>query len=379
MTPQRLIALAALMLAGTAAPLPAQNSVYGVQGIGFPVRPLGVHARGLAGGNAAFDPASAMNPATASGFRQVTALLSAATAFRSYSAYDSTVSGLLETRFPLSLVGAQIGATPVSVAVSYGPYLERSFDFRTTAVEVLRAESVIVSDRVSSDGGMADFRGALALRVNRSVVLGAAGHLMTGSSKLRVQREFSSGSYRTFAQQSDLTFTGAGVSLGVNALVAPGLQLAAVLRSDTRLKTTQEDFPTTSVDLPVTVTTGLRLVPVLGLAWATTAEWRSWSSSAGDLTGSASAFDTWDVASGVEIGGPEAGTTRLPLRLGVRYATLPFSARTSQPHDLTLAAGSGLTFGSRIALDFAVERATRSGAGADETLWQVSFGVTLRP
>ncbi|HEX9581870.1 MAG TPA: hypothetical protein VF970_12270 [Gemmatimonadales bacterium] len=381
MTPRGYVGWISLALAGTASSLTAQNSVYGVQGVGFPVRPLSVHARGLSGGNAVFDPGSAVNPATATAFGGITAHLSAATAFRRYSAYDSTVSGLKETRFPLSMVGARIGETDLSFAVSYGPYLERSFDFRTTSVVVVRAESLIVSDRVSSDGGLADFRAAIGFQVTSRLHVGVAGHLLTGSSKLRVRREFSSGDYRPFAQRSDLTFTGAGVSVGVSALVAPGLQLGAALRSDTRLRTTQEGFPTTSVDLPVTFTAGVRLEPVRRVAWATTVERRSWSSGAADLGPGVTAFDTWDVASGLEIGGynPVTRTNRLPLRFGVRYATLPFSGRSTQAHELTLGAGSGLAFGTRVAMDLAVERATRSGAGAEERVWQASVGVTIVP
>ena len=47
----------------------AQNSVYGVLGIGFPGRPLGTRARGTAGGLGALDEASAVNPATIAAYR----------------------------------------------------------------------------------------------------------------------------------------------------------------------------------------------------------------------------------------------------------------------------------------------------------------------
>lgn len=356
--------------------LAAQNSVYGVQGVGFPGRPLGVPSRGLAGGDAAFDAGSAQNPAAAVAYTGVVATMSAATTLRRYTAYDSTVSGLLETRFPLVMVGGKISGTPLSFAVSSAPYLERTFDFRTSGTTVLRGDTVTVSDRVSSDGGMSDVRGALAMRVRGRLDLGAAVHLLAGSSKLRVQREFSDADYRPFSQQSDLTFTGAGVSLGAIVRPATGLQLAATVRTDTRLRTAQETFAPATVDLPMTVSGGMMLQPVRGFNWATSAAWRSWSGAQDDLAGSVTAFDTWDLASGIEIG---RGTRRIPLRLGVRYATLPFSGRPEQAHDLTLAAGTGISFVQRVFADVTVERAVRSGGGAREQVWQFALGLSVVP
>lgn len=373
MTPSRVVVLVLLGLLAARGRLAAQNSVYGVQGVGFPGRAVSAESRGLGGGNAAFDPGSALNPATAAGYSGVRASMSAATAVRRYTAYDSTITGLVETRFPLTMVGGRITGTPLSFAVSAAPYLERSFDFQTTGTAVLRGDTVTVTDRVSSDGGMSDLRGALAFRVRGMIALGAAVHVLAGSSKLRVQREFSSSEYRPFSQQSDLTFTGAGVSIGAVASLAPGLQLAGALRTDTRLRTTQENFPTVSVNLPVTATGGVWLQPVPRLLWSTTAQWRSWSTAQNDLGSSVTAFDTWDVASGLEL-----GRTR-PLRLGVRYATLPFSARPQQAHDVTLSAGTGLRFAQRVYADLAVEHSTRSGAGANERVWYFAVGIAVVP
>jgi hypothetical protein len=373
---RRIVLLLAIEVVIPGAVVLAQNSVYGVQGVGFPGRPVSVRSRGLAGGDAVFDSLSAVNPATAALHPGVTASMSAATVVRRYAAFDTTVTGLLETRVPFMAVGGQITGTPLSFSVSSAPYLERTFDIRTTDTLVLRGDSVTVSDRVSSDGGMSDLRGALAMRLRRGIWVGVAGHLLAGSSKLRVQREFSDTQYRSFGQQSDLTFTGGGLSVGAMVQPASGLQFAASLRSDTRLRTTQERFAPASADLPMTVTAGLWLRPARGVVWSSTAVWRSWSGAAADLVGNVTAFDTWDLASGIELG---RGTQRIPLRLGVRYATLPFSGRAEQAHDVTLAAGSGISFARRVFVDVAVERALRSGAGAEERLWQFAVGLSVVP
>jgi hypothetical protein len=94
----------------------------------------------------------------------------------------------------------------------------------------------------------------------------------------------------------------------------------------------------------------------------------------------AHAFDTWEVGSGIELGGPESRASSIPLRLGVRYATLAFSPTDQQPHELNFSIGSGIVFaGRRGVIDVALERAIRDGAGASERAWQLSVMMTVRP
>jgi hypothetical protein len=70
----------------------------------------------------------------------------------------------------------------------------------------------------------------------------------------------------------------------------------------------------------------------------------------------------------------------VPLRLGARYATLPFSPTDEQAHEVNVSLGTGLAFaGNRGLLDLSLERAFRSGAGATERAWQVSVSLTVRP
>lgn len=360
--------------------LAAQNSVYGIQGIGFPGRPISVYARSLGGGLAGFDAGSALNPATATGFNQVAVGLSIGAALRSYTAGDSSVSGLQETRFPFAILGSSLGATPVSLALSAGPYLERTFDVLTSDTVVIRGEAVAVTDRIASDGGAGDLRGALAVRLARRLLLGGAIHLISGSSALRVQRDFSSPAYRRFAERSQLTFSGIGASFGAVLRVSTGLELAASARLDHRLKVKRDTVVLEDVKLPRSLTGAVRLVPVNGVTLSSTATWRSWSDAAPDLSAGVQAFDTWEIGSGLELGAGRTGGAPWPIRLGLRYAQLPFSARPTQAHEWIVAAGTGLVFSNgAVAFDLAVERALRDGAGAREEAWQLSVGVLLAP
>ena len=73
----------------------------------------------------------------------------------------------------------------------------------------------------------------------------------------------------------------------------------------------------------------------------------------------------------------------LPLRLGGRYAELPFrwsGASSAFPTERAVSLGAGYSLGGRAALlDAAAERGWRGGsaAGIDESYWRFSFSVRV--
>ncbi len=359
----------------------AQNSVYGIAGIGFPVEPVSVRARALGGGVAAFDPTSALNPATVAGLGRLAAGFTVGTTLRQYTAAgDSTISGLRETRFPFGLFGGRITGTPVSFALSFATYAERTYDVTSTGTQVLRGDTLQVTDRLGSDGAVTDLRGALAFRPWSPLLIGAAFHLLGGSSRLNVRRTFSSTDYLPYVEQRQLVFSGTGLSGGVVFRPTRAIELAGAARVDGRLTSRIAGEDVGSVELPVSLTAGLRLLPLRGLGWSTTASRRSWSRAQPDVAVSTRAFDTWEIASGIELADREARGAGIPLRLGLRYRQLPFSNVATQPTELVLAGGSGLFLANgRAAVDFAVEHLRRSGGGADERGWHFSLGVTVIP
>jgi hypothetical protein len=377
---RRLLVLAFVMLVPATAAI-AQNSIYGVRGIGFPSRPLSARARALAGADAYFDRLSAVNPAAAGGHGQVTAAALMTNEFRRYDALSTEVGGLRATRFPLAMVGGRLGGLPFGYMVSFAEYAERSFDVTQSGTVVLRGQDVAVNDRIVSDGGIADIRGALAWTPGPTLRIGGAVHVISGSTKLRVRREFSDSAFRSYEQVSDLGFSGFGFSLGATVAPAPGLLVAAGARVDGGLDATVDSAPAGTVNLPITLGGGVQLTPVPALRVALGAEWRSWTDARPDLDAATSVFNTWKVAGGLEIGGPASGASRMPLRFGARYATLPFApAGQDQPRELVFAAGTGLPFaGNRATIDAALEHIRRDGAGVAERAWLLTVGVSLRP
>ncbi|NIN11423.1 MAG: hypothetical protein GTN62_07945 [Gemmatimonadales bacterium] len=375
---RRALALLALAAAFSPADLEAQASVYSVLGIGFPGRAVGVRARSLGGAIEALDPGSAVNPAAVAGFRALRAVVTTGSTFRRYETDGLAVEGLRDTRFPFAVIGGPVARTPVSFAASYALYADRTFDLQTGDTLTLRGATVPVGDQISSDGAVTDLRGALAWVVSRSLQVGAGVHIISGSTREVFDRAFGDTNYTRVRQQTETGFSAVGFSAGVTAAPTPWLRLGAAVRTDTRLAETRGGLVIGRVNLPTTVSGGVILGLTPTVRWSLGVTWRSWSTAADDVAAhsGASAFDTWEVGSGIELG----ATSRIPLRAGFRYAELPFSPTSEQVREIDLAAGAGVPFaGNRAAFEFAVERQLRDGGGATERAWFLSFSLWLRP
>jgi hypothetical protein len=372
------LGLVLALVAGGAGEVAAQTSIYGIRGLGFPGRTATARERALGSGLLALDPGSPVNPAAVAGFGGITVVLMGETDFRSYSVNAVDAGGLTSTRFPLGQLGGRIGSSRLSFAVSFAQYTDRSYDLTFTDTLDLRGQAVAFEERTSSRGGVADVRGALGYRLTPSLWVGAGMHLLTGSAKLTLSRTFADTAYRPYRLETEESVGGLGVSAGVIWVPRPLVALGLSVRSDTRAEVTVDSAIVADVDLPVTIVGGVRLTPVPALRWATSVTWRSWSRADADLSGRA--FDTWEVGTGLEFGTAETAGSRIPLRLGVRYATLPFSPTDDQPREIGISAGLGLVLsGGRGLVDLALERARRTGAGSAETAWQLSWTVTVRP
>jgi hypothetical protein len=356
----------------------AQTSIYGIRGLGFPGRVATARERALGSGLLALDPGSPVNPAAVAGFGGITAVIMGETDFRSYSVNGVDAGGLTSTRFPLAQLGGRLGNSRLSFALSFAQYTERSYDLTLADTLELRGQPVAFEERTTSRGGVADVRGALGYRLGPNLWIGAGMHLLTGSAKLTLTRESADTAYRPYRLETEESVGGLGVSAGVIWVPLTPIALGLSVRSDTRAEVTVDSVTVADVDLPVTIVGGVRLAPVPALRWATSVTWRSWSRADADVTGRA--FDTWEVGSGLEFGGAESGASRFPIRLGFRYATLPFSPTDFQPREIGISAGFGLVLSAgRGLLDVALERARRTGAGSAETAWQLSWTVTVRP
>jgi hypothetical protein len=374
----RLLLVVLLTLVGST-PALAQNSVFGVHGIGFPGRPISARARALGGGTALFDARSAVNPATVASIGPLLVTASSGTSLRNFTALDTVVTGLSETRFPYAFAGTMVRSTPLSFALSYSSYAERSFDQTTTDSVTIRGERLGVVDQLISSGAVTDLRAAIGWRLIPRVNVGGAVHLLSGSVRRVANRFFpGSESYYDMEETNKIRMSGLGISAGVLFAPIQQMSIAASIRSDTELKSSVDALDLGRVDLPISFAGGLFIQVHPSIRLATTAERHLWSSAEADLkaAGGAYAFDTWAIGSGVELGG-ESG---IPLRLGTRYAELPFSPSLEQATEFLVSAGTAMEFaGGRATLEASVERIMRDGAGAEERAWFLMFALTVIP
>src|SRR5690606_31386769 len=95
------------------------------------------------------------------------------------------------------------------------------------------------------------------------------------------------------------------------------------------------------VDLPLQFAGGASGQRAPGPMAGAGARWPGGSSAANGFDAPATAADTWEVGGGLEWGGGRALGRPMPLRLGARYARLPFRVEGATPTEWALALGVG--------------------------------------
>jgi hypothetical protein len=345
----------------------AQDSQFSLRGPGTPSRFESARARATGGAFAAFDGLSWMTDAALADLQRLTAAASGMASFREV-VLDTITADLHSTRFPGFQVSAPLARVNAPViAVGFGGYLDRSYRTIVRDSVQIGGEMEAYTDAIASDGGVSDLRLAGAFRLTRRLTLGAGFHLLSGRTRSSATRRYDDSSfYRATAEVTDVQHTGAGVSGGA-IFNFRRLRLAAWARTDTELKVSVEDQVRARYDLPTSYGGALQWSPspLLSLAGYVTSH--SWSDAGG--------HDTIEWAVGAEGGG-----ARMPLRLGVRGATLPFAPASVEPEEFVLAGGFARTFSQgRARVDVAVEYATRKGGDLQENVWSVLLGFSISP
>ena len=350
--------------------LVAQDSQFGIRGLGAPGTFASVRAWSTGGAFAAFDGMSSLSDAALS---SVTRLTAAATSVDDYRRVNdgTNESSLRSSRFPmLQVAGPVIGK--LVVGGGFSTYLYRSYRIEVPGTIVIRGTPENYVDNFGSDGAVTDLRLAAAWTFSPRLVVGGGFHILTGSSKLTANRVFSdSSAYLNAAQTEEESYDGLGVSLSVLATPVPNLRLSGFLRSDNRLRAEVSGFQSAKNDLPTTFGAAIQwtVTPEVKVAGALTHA--NWSVS----SASGTAFNTtnWSV-------GGEFGRSSLPVRIGVRGGQMPFGPGPTAPTQLGVSAGTGFIFSQgRGILDFGIEHLRRTGGGLTENGWILMAGLTVRP
>jgi hypothetical protein len=375
-----MLSILALLAINSAAA--AQSSIFGVRGLGVPGRGLSVGALGTAGANGMFDPRSNRNPAALGMLNAATTVFTSTQGWRSTETPFGTGT-TREQRFPHVLIGGPIPRTNLAGALSYSNYTTRDYLLVSEGVAAPRGVPIAVTDSTGSTGGVSDFRLGAGWSPTAQVQVGAAVHMLTGSNRVFTSRAWADSSYRSGRQESELSFLGFGLSAGVVLRPTSRLWIAGSVRKDGSLDVERDSTEVGSINMPISLSAAARFQVSSRMALSGQAATQDWSVANEGLTalGGSGARSTIEFAGGVELIRNLRRPEHLPLRLGARYAEMPFLvASGSQPTEVGFAVGTGFRFAQDLGgIDVTAERIRRSqGDGFAETSWQLSIGVTLR-
>jgi hypothetical protein len=379
----RWFAVAVLATGALVEPLPGQSSLFGVRGLGHPGRPYTAGTRATGGSFALFDGESDFNPAAMANLKGVAAGFVLTPTWRRWESPAGTAS-LRDTRFPLVYVGGPIPGSRFGIGVSLGSYADRDFRLASTDTVQIRDQSVIVTDTLSSLGGLNEIRVAAGYALSGRTTVGAAAYWITGSSRLEARRHFSDSAYVAFLQSAELSYQGVGVAVGVTHQLTSRIQLGLLLRTDGKASVERDSTEVYEVDLPYTASAGVQLKPSRRLVLAASGTFRSWSGANSDLQrqGGVGARNTVEVAFGGEYARSVRRPTTFPIRAGVRYATLPFPVVAGEkPREFAASLGTGIRFAQdRAGIELTLEQVWRSEASPyRERGTSVTFGLSIRP
>jgi hypothetical protein len=362
--------------------LQAQSSQFGVRGLGYPGREMATRAAASGGAFALFDPESSVNPAALGGIPVLTSIFTIQQNFMTQDNPAGSAS-TRDTRFPQLMVVGPVRQTGVALGFSYSNYTSRDFSIASQSTIDLRGIPVGITDSFSSRGGLSDLRLAGSYRIHDRWMLGGAFHILTGSNRLRSRRLFADSSYLASLQQSEVSYAGIGLSLGIIRQFGPQFAMAAMVRSDGHLNVDRDSTRVGRVDLPYSFGFGLRWQATSKLDLAAHSMYRTWSAANSDLLaqGGTGSDNTLELAVGANYTRNLKRPFRWPFRVGARYAQLPFPLLPgNRPHEVGVSAGTGMRFAQdRGGMDFTVEHVWRSEAPYKERGFVAELGISVRP
>jgi hypothetical protein len=365
-----MLALATLLAVRPSGRLAAQDSQFGIRGLGTPGKWESVRARSAGGAFAPFDAFSPLLDASLADARRMSASVTSGTSWRSFEAGGADQS-LRGTRFPAMVIAGPLTKRLV-LGGGFSTYLDRSFGIITHDTIDLRGVQQPITDEVTSDGAVTDLRLAVGLRVHRRIAIGAGLHLLTGSSRVVATRTFTDTTYRTSSARDEVAYEGRGGSVSTLIDLTSALRVAGWFRSDSKLRADVSGRTAAENDLPVQYGAGVLWRPGGQASVAGTVAWRNWGSVGPSAAPNSHDTFNWSV-------GAELGTASSPFRFGIRGGQLPFGVGKA-PTEVGYSAGLGRQFSQgRGRLDLGLERLERKGSGVTERVWTLLLGLTVRP
>jgi hypothetical protein len=361
------------------------QSLFANRGLGFVVEP--VDARGAAMGGVALGlPRGEMswtNPADMAGL--LAPGLKAVFQFDNFAAdFDQRSVTGSTARFPLIMGAFPVGDRWV-LSAGYGGFVDQNWSIEQIDTLVFAGDTAVVRDRFSSTGGIARLRLGASYSISPPLSVGLALDTYTGLSQRELGRTFLPAQAPPCCRV-EWRYSGFGGTAGaawspseaINVSAAASFGGSLEARSDTA------DVPGGTFSIPTSVRAGgsARITPNTEVALAT--EWSGWGALNDDLQTVGGSRDSWSVGGGLEWDGLQLRNLPVPVRLGGRYAALPFSwdrpgAPAAFPAERALTGGLGFVLGggaARSDLSFEVGRRGGDEAAISESYSRFVFSVT---
>ena len=378
-------ALLALLVLPAAA---GAQSLFSTRGLGVPIEPVDARARALGGigiGMLGWTGSMA-NPAEAAGVyrRGISAAMQPSRRSVEFEGESDVLGG---TRFPLIRAVLPFGER-TGLALGYGGFLDQSWAVRTETMVPIGDRQLRAVDLLESTGGVAQARVDLAYLLTPSLGVGIGAGVYTGRMERVVSRSFPDTAFiQGFSSVAVWNFMGPSVSAGAwweplpIARIGASVTWAGELRGDPEEATTHA----LRVDMPLQFAVGASGQLAPGMLAVAGARWAGWSSAADGFGDPNVAADTWELGGGVEWARGRALGRPFPVRVGARYARLPFRIEGATPTEFALALGFGSVLardelGPRAVLDAAIERGRRGDAaatGLTESFWRFTISMAL--
>ena len=379
----RRILLVVVLACGASGAASAQSSIFGIRGLGIPQAPLSARSFGMAGSAGYLDGMSGTNPAAITSIVGLTAGIDFYQNWRSSTTPGGTGSAS-DAGLPYVNVVNRVKETPYYFSGSFGSYTDRAFGTVTSDTTSLNGVPVGFRDSLESRGGVSDFRLAFGYRKSAKAAFGLGFHFITGSNRISLNRSFSDSVFEPVVQRSELAYNAIGFSLGAVLHPTEPLLLTAVVRRDGNLNVDRDSIQALTYTMPWTFGGGVQYR--IGTRGTVSAQgtYTTWGDANEEIqaAGGIGADNTIQAALGAELATSRTSPGKLPLRLGIRTATLPFPlAEGEQASEFAAALGTGVRFAKgRAAADLGLERYWRSsGGGFSEDGWTVVLGLVLKP
>lgn len=376
--------LTCALLGAWASPAVAQ-SLLARQGLGHVIDAVDARARGLGGVGLGLSGInlSLVNPASVAGVPAPAFLVGFQFDRIDASVGAQAAEGQLP-RFPVIHAALPLGER-WAVSVGYGAFLDQSWAVETQdSLPGLRGQQTLVSDRFASRGGVSRLRAGVARTFGERFAAGLAVDVFTGSvqdSAVRVFPDTLTGLFLGEAVSvAERGYGGVGFAAGVRWSPSEALGLAAAVSGGGRLRA-ESGTGDRSYALPLSASLGASGRVAQRTLVAASTSWTGWMKTAEDLAQPVESRNVWSASAGVEHeleGRDERG---FPLRLGGRYATLPFAwTGSSFASERALTGGLGARLaGGAARVDFGVERGWRDAGASvfEEDFWRLSASLTV--